>query len=235
MIDVPVQKKGTAVATAATVGGVRRVTGKILAGTVGTVGTLRTSPSIHESYEVPTAYNYEDTVFNTAWAATSAEGTDPFIGMTRRAYSPYRYNVYRKAHLFDTTTVPAGATITAAELWFQPYSKTETAGAFNLVVQNGQPTYQHDPAVVGDYNKANYSGDGGSIASSAITDDVWNKITLNATGLTWIQKGAATKLCLRTSLDIAGTAPGTGQGSYIGYSGGTGYYNKPYLKIWYTL
>jgi hypothetical protein len=82
-------------------------------------------------------------------------------------------------------------------------------GAFDLVVQNGQPTYPHDPIVVGDYSKAHYADNGGQIASGTVTPYAWNSFDLNATGLTWIQTGAGnkTKLIFRTSHDIAGTGP----------------------------
>jgi hypothetical protein len=99
------------------------------------------------------------------------------------------------------------------------------------MIQNGQPTYPHDPVVVGDFSKAFYSGDGGSVASSGVLGGNWTKIDLNATGLTWIQKGAGnkTKLCVRISRDIAGEAPPT-----TPYQEGvfcTNLTNKAYLRV----
>ena len=116
----------------------------------------------------------------------------------------------RLALLFATgDTIDAGKTISAAELWFYVSSSPSMNRTWNIVIQNGQPTYPHDPVVLADYYKGNYSGDGGSIGNTAITSPGWNKIDLNATGLTWIQKGAGnkTKLMVRLSRDIAGEAP----------------------------
>jgi len=78
---------------------------------------------------------------------------------------------------------------------------------FDLVIQDGQPTYPHDPLEMGDYNMANYSGDGGSINTSTWVTDDYNTITI--TELDWIQKGdgAVTKLALRSSKDIDDIEP----------------------------
>ena len=106
--------------------------------------------------------------------------------------------------------IGGGETILTASIWV--YITNVLASAdFDLVVQDGQPTYPSDPMVVGDYDKTHYSGDGGSLARDDMVEDAWNEIVLNATGIGWIQKGAGnkTKLMLRTSLDIAGTPPGS--------------------------
>ena len=76
-----------------------------------------------------------------------------------------------------------------------------------LIVQNGQPTYPHDPFVVADYDMDHYSGNGGEIAGSEITEYEWNNITLNDDGLSWINAGGTTKLVLRSQRDIDGTDP----------------------------
>ncbi len=226
----PVALKSPTSATASTVGSIARSILKTILAEVGTLGTVMSQPTICAALDAEGLYD-SDSVFNTAWTKTTG-GANPYIGMSKST----SYFVQRGLIVFDSSSIPAGATITSAEVWLWAVSKTETAGAYDLVVQNGQPTYPHNPIVSGDFNKANYSGDGGSLASSGITVDAWVKIPLNATGLTWIQKEGTTKLCIRTSLDIAGTAPASGKSSTVGYhSRVEGYAHPPILVVEWTL
>jgi hypothetical protein len=80
------------------------------------------------------------------------------------------------------------------------YSTTD----FTITVQNGQPTYPHNPLESSDYAKSHYSGNGGGLNTSGFVNG-WNNITL--TNLSWINKTGTTKLCLRSSRDINGTTP----------------------------
>jgi len=168
--------------------------------------------------------SYADITYNAAW--TGASGTventgDAFtLGQTYipadPPYIPEAYILYRAFLFFDTSSIPSNATITLATLTFHGNSDGSDTD-FLITIQNGQPTYSHDPLVAGDYSKANYSGDGGSLTTVGFNVDqnyppyhhYPNVITLNADGRSWIQKGvgAKTKLCLRSSRDIAGTTP----------------------------
>jgi hypothetical protein len=145
------------------------------------------------------------------------------------------YSVDRTFPIFPTgDAFGVGDVIASAELWFySTYKGDDYARAWSIQIQNGQPTYPHDPVVTGDFDRTHYADDGGSLAKAGITAGAWNHIDLNAAGLTWIQKGAGnkTKLCLRITTDIAGTSP-TGpyglEGIYprVMYAG-----YKMYLKI----
>jgi len=116
------------------------------------------------------------------------------------------YFVFRGFVFFDTSIIPDSANITSATLSVRIQANYSTTD-FNLTIQNGQPTYPHAPLQSGDYNKEGYSGDGGSRNTTEISAlEYWN-ITLNANGLSWIQRTATTKICLRSSRDISGTAP----------------------------
>ena len=75
------------------------------------------------------------------------------------------------------------------------------------MIQNGQPTYPRNPAIVGDWDKSNYTGDGGSIELQGKSEDTYHSFLLNATGKGWIQANGITKLCLRSEHDIAGSDP----------------------------
>lgn len=114
--------------------------------------------------------------------------------------------------VFDTTALPPGKEIYSAHIRFHRGFVQNDGAPFDLVLQNGQPDYPHVPCVLSDYNKAYYHGNGGSIPDSEFNSDVPFNLKLNAQGLSWIRAGEYTKLCLRTSFDIAGVNPWTAPG-----------------------
>ena len=144
------------------------------------------------------------------------------------------FAIARGFFYFNTSSLPDGATITGAtlKLWGSlDYSDTD----FNLVIQNGQPTYPHSPLEGGDHNRLYYDGNGGSVSTSGFTTSGYNNITLNATGLTWISKTSTTKLAVRSSRDIDGTAPTGNELVNVYTSEYAGASARPYLEITYSL
>jgi len=108
--------------------------------------------------------------------------------------------------------------------------------SFNLIIQNGQPIYPHMPMEREDYYYNHYSGYGGSISSSEISNSSFNlyNITLNSNGLQWINKEGVTKLCLRTLLEIGGYKPSDNQLIWIyAYEKGANFAPKLYVKYSY--
>jgi len=143
------------------------------------------------------------------------------------------YYVYRAYVFFDTSIIPDNSTITSATLSL--YGKTNASDTdFNMTIQNGQPTYPHDPIEGGDYNKAHYSGNGGNISTSSFSTSGYNNITLAATGLSWISKTGTTKFCLRSDRDINGITP-TGNEYVIVYSKEMGEAYAPKLYVYYDV
>jgi hypothetical protein len=126
------------------------------------------------------------------------------------------YEVERMAPLFDSSVVPAGATISAAYIRMFVQAKYDSTG-FNCVVQNGQPARPSNPPVGADFDMTFYAGDGGSATVAGLSPGDYIQIDLNATGITWIQTGAGavTKLMIRSSRDIAGTTPSTKEHVYF--------------------
>ncbi len=173
-------------------------------------------------------------VYNTAWTAASGtidRGDSQIIGQYYGL--GYGYEVYRSTLFFDTSALPDDATITSATIKLYGQSDQSTTD-FNITIQNGQPTYPHDPLVVADYDKSNYSSSGGTLSTSGWTTSGYNNLSLDATGMTWISLTGATKLCLRSSRDIAGTTP-TGL-ERIGFYSAQYYISakRPYIEINYT-
>ncbi len=127
------------------------------------------------------------------------EQTGIIVGLSRDSLTWY---IRRGFLFFDTSALPDGAVISAAILSINVYQHAVTGGDFDIIIQNGQPTYPHDPLEWGDYLYSYYSGDGGSINSSTLVNGAYNDITLNSDGRNWINKTGTTKICLRTSNDI---------------------------------
>ena len=173
--------------------------------------------------------------YDEAWSAEQANfrtwGSESIkVG---QAYDSYYY-IYRGFLYFDTSLIPDGATILSANLTL--YMKLESpTQSFDLVIQNGQPTYPHMPMQSGDYYYIHYTGNGGSISSSEISDADYNayNITLTSDGLQWINKEGVTKLCLRTSRDINKNEPSDNEYVSI-YSSEKGSSYAPKLIIKYS-
>jgi hypothetical protein len=116
------------------------------------------------------------------------------------------YYIYRNGVIFDTSTLPVGAFIKRATLYMF-MSADSSVTDFDLTILNGQPTYPSNPIVVGDYDRTLYAGNGGSLNTSLMVLNQYNRIDLNATGISWINAGGTTKLFLRSSNDISATPP----------------------------
>ena len=175
-----------------------------------------------------------NTNWDTAWVAASSSGVYGTLVTTivGSYYSMWTHYVSRAYVFFDTSTLPDGAVISAAKLGLYGASDL-SATDFNITVQNGQPTYPHDPVQKADYDKSKYSGDGGTFGTAGFSTAGYNELTLNADGRNWINKAGVTKFCLRSSRDISGTAPAGNE--YVGiysYEKGAGY--RPYLEVTYV-
>jgi hypothetical protein len=159
----------------------------------------------------------------------SASATDFYVGQKS---SPYGYSIYRGYIFINTSAVPDGATIMSARLSL--YGEVDASDQdFFLIIQNGQPTSPHDPLQPYDYSYGNYSGNGGSLNSTGFSTSGYNNITLNITGLGWINKTGMTKLCLRSSRDINNLAPTMDEFVQI-YASEHGNGFKPKLIVVYT-
>ncbi len=145
------------------------------------------------------------TSYTTVHAASNGtvDGSGSFITIGQKKIFPGTYYIYRGFVFFNTSTLPSNAYLDDATLSLykkDDYSTTD----FDITIQNGQPTYPHNPMQSADYNKNDYSGNGGTLSTSGFTSG-YNAIRMN--NISWINKTGITKLCLRSSRDISGTAP----------------------------
>ncbi|MDD4939582.1 MAG: hypothetical protein PHE18_01985 [Candidatus Omnitrophica bacterium] len=142
--------------------------------------------------------------------------------------------IERSFVFFDTSSLGAGATVTAATLSL--YGAGQSINPFTdfyVRIQNGQPTYPNDPLQSSDYSYTYYSGDGGSsMLASALSPAGYHDITLNQLG--WINKTGTTKLAIRSSRDIDGTGGNYSESVYVNTNEAGGSY-QPKLVVTYTV
>lgn len=147
-------------------------------------------------------------------------------------YYDSTYRIFRGFIYFDTSFIPDDATIDNATLSLN-VSSVPTSD-WNLTIQNGQPTYPHTPIASGDYYYGYYSGNGGNISTSEMSVNTRFNITLEATGLDWLDLDGTTKLALLSDADLNETAPTT-EDMLILYSTEYGTESAPKLYIGYTI
>jgi hypothetical protein len=175
-----------------------------------------------------------DAVYNTVQSkatgdSVSSSSYNSFLG---QYISGGFYPIYRYYLFFDTSSLNDLVTITGATLNLYGLADYSTTN-FNIVIESGMPAYPHDPLVVGDFDKTFYTTGGGSLTTAGFLIGSYNTISLTALGLTWIDKTGITKFCLRSSEDIAASAPTTDEFINIS-SGESGAYQAPYLTVTFT-
>ncbi len=120
-------------------------------------------------------------------------------------YESYLFAVERGALVFDTSALPAGATIISAVLSL--YGRYNNSDAdFDITVVSGEDLA--DTFVNADYGELLARiASMGALNSSEYSHEAYNEITLNALGRTAISKTGKTRLALRSSKDISATSP----------------------------
>ena len=165
-------------------------------------------------------------LYSTAHDATSISPSSIFF--VGQNYGLGFYSVYRTCLIFDTSIIPASATISAVNLRVYADSSGAAQGTSTMCVLSGMPAFPNNPVIASDYNKALYSTTVlGSLASSAITGAGYYPISLSP-GL--INTTGDTKFCLRSQNDIDNTTPSGPE--YLEFNGNT---NLPYLEITYVM
>lgn len=166
---------------------------------------------------------YDDNTWATAYGAGSA--SLDYSRMSCSYVNP-TYYLSRVFLPFDTSALTAGATITAAVLSLylsDPHGASETW----TVVQSTQAS---NTSLADDDYDAVGTTSGGTLAASSIGASGYYDFTLNATGLSWINKTGYTALAIRGAKDIANTAPSDREDASIDFTT-----NKPILTIDYIV
>jgi hypothetical protein len=116
--------------------------------------------------------------------------------------------LYRCFLFFDLSSIPENAKVISAILSVYVVTDGDISEQdFYVVIQDGQPNYPHNPAVNGDYYYQNYKNNGGQVTTLGLSENAYTNISLNTNGKNWLNMENLTKLCLRSSKDIAGIMP----------------------------
>ncbi len=177
---------------------------------------------------------YTPPFYQTARDAAVASGISTSINALYAGW--YAGKLYRGYLYFDTSSVPAAATITAASVSvYLPPDVDIPGNGHELVLYSGQPTYPSASLAVEDFGRTLYASGGASNIKIWLGQSGLQTFVFNATGLaSWITKGGTTKLCIRSEFDVSPTIPGAAMLApfYTSEKGG-GY--RPYLTVTYGI
>lgn len=164
----------------------------------------------------------KDNNYSVAHNAIAAQGNTNHFGQFYWAPGDPDYSIQRGIHKLDTRAIPLDAIITGGSFNFQ-VDFNESNQQFDLVIQKLIPESESPDLTW--YNKVYFSGEGGRETIYPTTGGLVT-IPFNEEAFLWITKKDYSKLGIRSSNDIAGSAP-TGI-QYIAYSA------TPYYYIIYT-
>jgi hypothetical protein len=178
-------------------------------------------------------------------AAGSASSDDAGVMIVGAYYGSTGWaGILRAFLLFDTSSLPDGATITAASLHlygdhFNP--KIDSPGAASepqLDVVGSTPA--SDTAIdVNDFPNIGTTRYAAGTDFSSLVDDGWNVIALNATGIAAISLAGITKLGLRVNCDTDNSEPDSSLGFdarfFPSTADNSNSARKPYLEVTYTV
>ena len=136
-------------------------------------------------------------------AATATVNTSPTVywgSLGEDAAFGTSRGITRTVLYFDTSEILETTNILSVRLYFKTW-RVPFGINFDVVIQNGQPDYPSAGIEAGDYNKVHYSGNYGSINTSALSAENYSYIEI--TDVSIITKGGTTKFILRSSRDIA--------------------------------
>lgn len=146
-------------------------------------------------------------------------------------------DLYRSFYLFDTASLTAGATITAATLSiYVTVADNDFTGAMGIVTTTPA---SNTALAAGDYDQLGTTRQASDINIASLTTSAYNDFALNATGLGNVSKTGISKFGSRMSQDIDNSPPtwssGVDGGVTASYADETGTSQDPKLVVTYTV
>lgn len=138
-----------------------------------------------------------------ATAHDVASAFDPDAMFFGQYYAAPNYAVFRNDLKFDTSSIPAGSTISAADLDLYGITIDDSDTDFTINIQKWTGDTPINTADYNQFDGINY--DNGLFSTSSWVVDGWNNITLSTFSV--ITTGGNTLICLRSSRDISSTVP----------------------------
>ena len=163
-------------------------------------------------------------------ATASSVATDPATTDIRASQdSGNNFNIIRGVFVFDTTPLPADATVVAARLKLFVSGDNDPTGSATLEIFRIE--LASDAALaVGDYDGTVESVQYGDRAISLLADSEYNTIDLQAGAVLSADK---TRLVAKISLDTDNVEPGVNTDHYVQVNGNGAASSKPLLEVDY--
>lgn len=167
------------------------------------------------------------------------DGTSEAVSL-RKGTTNAVYNIFRRGFFsVDTSSIPDGATITAAKLRIYVNSKTETIASQSLTLCNGAMV-SNTQIAASDF-EANVAATtiwAPAKTLASITTGAYNEWEFNATGLTGVSLTGFTKFSLIYESDRANTEPTGGAAADVAsvdFNFGNAVSNKSEFVVTYTV
>lgn len=189
------------------------------------MATLTVYPDAHvetSTVDGRVTRNGVDQAFGTIRAGAGVEADDSTGEMNvakivASSTSNQYADVTRSIFLFDTSSLPDDAVISAAtfSFWKTAANDTLTAGASaNSTLELVAATPASNTALVAaDFAQVGSTSFGSSAVHNSLNNGAYNDITLNATGIAAISKTGITKFAIRYKWDLDNTTTGITWGS----------------------
>lgn len=200
-----------------------------------TVTTIYTDADV----ETSSVDGYVESATNSSWdtvhdasSGNSTNDTNTYIKPLTR-HNGSEYDIIRAFILFDTSTIPDADTINSAVISLYPYDRNnqDNDAQSYISVVSSTPT-SNTTIATGDYNQVG-STNFASINISSFTLDTYNDFTLNASGISNIDKTGVSKFGLREGHDLEDTVISNGDTNNVLFRSAdqTGTVNDPMIVI----
>ena len=180
-----------------------------------------------------------------AWSTARGAATGSGVADTQTGYRAYQlkeadgqFQIERPFLLFNTSALPAGASISAATIGiYVTAAIVGDADAQAYIAICASNPASNDALITADYNQVTFTSISDTKAISGISTSAYLTITLTEAGRNQITKAGISKFCVLEGHDIenlayAGAADSANQVDFQGFSNVSG--NKPKLTVTYT-
>ena len=161
-----------------------------------------------ENYYIPGTYTFATLISQTTGAITDVTGTSIYLEINTGTTTNCFNRIGRDILNFDTSALGAGATITGVTLSLYGVSKTVGLGDTSVHIVSATPAGTAN-VVVGDLGQLGSTTFGNIPSISGLSLAGYTVITLNASGIAYINKIGVTSLGLKLGWDYSGSFTGT--------------------------
>jgi hypothetical protein len=190
------------------------------------------------------AYDYRLAEVDADWSTAKAQTTCDYVGNAdtyqygvRCKESSGNYYINRSGFPIDVSSI-SGENITDARFYIMPYELTasETNEDIDYIVLiQGNPA-DYTSAQTSDFDNFIFATSSDTIDIDDMIVDTYSYLTLNSTGIDFIDDGGIVTLGLISGGDLENTVPTTGEGIELRnyFTDYTGTDHDPYLWVTYT-